>query len=208
MGLLRSIFGPSKEEIWHQISQEIKGEYIDGGFWGRDVLLYRHGEWEILLDTYTVKSGSGSSSSSQTYTRMRAPFINKDNLHFKIYRESIFSPIGKLFGMQDIEIGDSFFDNEYVIKGNDEGKIKELFANERLRRLIESQPGVHFEIRDDEGFFSTSFPDGVDELYFQTSGTLTDKSTLRALFELFALTLEHLVEIDSAYENDPGISLV
>lgn len=50
----RSFFGPSKDEIWTQIATDIGGEYIDGGFWGKDVLLYTHGEWPILLDTYTV----------------------------------------------------------------------------------------------------------------------------------------------------------
>ncbi len=48
----RSIFGPSKDEIWSQIATDIDGEFIQGGFWGKDVLLYKHGDWQILLDTY------------------------------------------------------------------------------------------------------------------------------------------------------------
>ena len=98
----------------------------------------------------------------------------------------------------------AFFDNECVIKGNNEGEVKRFFVNERLHRLIE--PGVHFEISDNEGLFPTRF--GIDELSFQTSYILTDKSTLRALFELFALILEHRIESDSAYDNGPKASLV
>ena len=94
------------------------GEFIDGGFWGKDVLSYRHGEWQFLLDTYTVTTSTGTSTSSVTYTRMRAPFLNKDSLYFKIYRQGFFSSIGKLFGMQDIEVGDPFFDKEFIIKSN------------------------------------------------------------------------------------------
>ena len=60
MGLLRSLLGPSKSEIWPEISKQIGGEFIDGGFWGKDVLVYQHGEWEILLDTYSVSHGSFS----------------------------------------------------------------------------------------------------------------------------------------------------
>jgi hypothetical protein len=111
MSLLRSIFGPSKDEIWSSIAKDIGGKYIDGGFWKKDVLRYRHRDWEILLDTYTQSSGSGSNHSSTTYTRMRAPFVNKDGLYFKIYRKGIFSSIGRFFGMQDLEIGDSFGSN-------------------------------------------------------------------------------------------------
>ncbi len=36
----RSFFGPSKDEIWSQIATDIDGEYIDGGFWKKDVLIY------------------------------------------------------------------------------------------------------------------------------------------------------------------------
>ena len=82
MGFLRSIFGPSKDEIWSQIARHIGGQYEDGGFFGRDILRYQSGEWEISLDTYTVSTGK----SSTTYTWMRAPFANTDGLYFKIYR--------------------------------------------------------------------------------------------------------------------------
>ena len=32
MGILRSAFGPSKDEIWTQIATDIGGEFIEGGF--------------------------------------------------------------------------------------------------------------------------------------------------------------------------------
>jgi len=66
MGLLESFFGPSKETIWSQIAGEIGGEYIDSGFWEKDVLLYKHNEWEILLDTFT----RSNNNSFTTYTRL------------------------------------------------------------------------------------------------------------------------------------------
>ncbi len=203
MGILRSVFGPSKDEIWSQISRDIGGEFIDGGFWGKDVLAYKHDEWQILLDTFTVSTGK----SSTTYTRMRAPFVNKDGLYFKIYRENIFGKAGKFFGMQDIVIGDPFFDEKFIIKGNDENKVKMLLLNDKLKELIDLQPRVSFEIRDDEGWFSQKFPEGVDELYFQCVGIIKETSLLKGLFDLFSLTLERLVRIDSAYENDPGVIL-
>lgn len=31
MGILRSIFGPAKDEIWSQIARDIGGEFIEGG---------------------------------------------------------------------------------------------------------------------------------------------------------------------------------
>ncbi len=205
MGILRSIFGPSKDEIWSQIATDIGGEFIDGGFWGlgKDVLVYKHGEWQLLLDTYT----QGSGNSSTTYTRMRAPFVNKDGLYFKIYREGFFSSVGKFFGMQDIQIWDPFFDEQFIIKGNSPEKIRRLLADTKLKELVKQQPRIHFEIRDDEGWFGADFPDGTDELYFQSVGVIKETALLKSLFELFTVTLADLVQIDSAYENDPNVML-
>ena len=69
MGLVREIFGPSKQEIWSQLSQDIGVDYEEEGFFkaGKDVLSHR--EWQITLDTYTVHSGK----TTIVYTRMRAP---------------------------------------------------------------------------------------------------------------------------------------
>lgn len=202
----RGIFGPSKDEIWTQIANDIDGEFIEGGFWGEDVLIYKHGEWQILLDNYTVMMHTGTVTIPTTYTRMRAPFINKDGLYFKIYREGFFSSIGKLFGMQDIKIGDPFFDNEFIIKGNNPEKIKLLLANAKIKELCQEQPQIHFEIKDDEGWLGPDFPEGVDQLSFQC-GVINETALLKSLFELFSITLERLVQIDSAYEDDPKVQL-
>lgn len=202
----RGIFGPSKDEIWTQIANDIDGEFIEGGFWGEDVLIYKHGEWQILLDNYTVMMYTGTVTIPTTYTRMRAPFINKDGLYFKIYREGFFSSIGKLFGMQDIKIGDPFFDNEFIIKGNNPEKIKLLLADAKIKELCQEQPQIHFEIKDDEGWLGPDFPEGVDQLSFQC-GVINETALLKSLFELFSITLERLVQIDSAYEDDPKVQL-
>jgi hypothetical protein len=133
--------------------------------------------------------------------------VNKDGLYFKIYREGFFSSMGKFFGMQDIEIGDPFFDDQLIIKGNDPEKIKLLFADATIKELIQRQPRVHLEIRDDEGWFGAAFPEGVDELYFQCVGVIRETELLKSLFTLFSHTLMRLVQIDSAYEDDPNVKL-
>lgn len=204
MGLLKSVFGPSRKEIWSQIADEIGGEMIDAGFWKGDGLRFRHGEWEILLDTYTVQTGN----SSVTFTRIRAPFVNKDRLQLKLYREGFFSSIGKFFGMQDIEIGDPCFDDKFIIKGSDENKIRQLLSSNQLKELIDLQPNISLVIKDNEGTFGKSYPEDVDLVEFACGGVVVDKEKLRALFFMFSVLLERLVEIDSAYAHDPGVRLL
>ncbi len=203
MSFLRAIFGTSRNEIWEQIAKELGGEYRDGGVLGKNMLRVRSGDWEITLDTYAV----GEGDTLATHTRMRAPFINKDGLYFKISREGLFAPIENLLGMQDIAVGDEYFDKNFLIKGNNEEKVKMLLKSPKLKTLIREQPEINFQIRDDDGWFGKVFPDGVDELYFECYGILRDEKKLKALFDLFSTTLERLVQIDSAYENDPNIEL-
>jgi len=203
LAFLKNLFGPSRQEIWKQLCTEIGARYVDGGFWKGDKVQATHGPWTITLDTYTVSNGK----TSTTYTRMRAPFVNTESFRFTVYRKGIFSDIGKWFGMQDIEIGDEAFDRDFILKSNQELKLQELLGSSGLRDLIDRQPEIYFAVKDDEGYFGSSFPEGVDELYFQVVGVIKDVERLKLLYELFSETLEQLCRIGSANENAPNVSL-
>ena len=63
-------FGPSKDEAWKRLAEEIDADFIGGGFWkGSSKVEARSGPWTVTLDTYTVHTGHAHF----TYTRMRAP---------------------------------------------------------------------------------------------------------------------------------------
>src|SRR3954452_14557103 len=139
-------FGPSKDEVWRQLSQEIGAEYVEGGFWKGKKVQAHVGPWTITLDTHTESSGE----SSVTYTRLRAPYVNPEGFRFTIYRRGFFSDLGKLMGMQNIEVGDPEFDAAFVIKGNDEPNVRSLFGDARVRSLIAAQPQMWLQVKDSE----------------------------------------------------------
>jgi hypothetical protein len=201
--MLRNCFGPSKKEIWRQLSEQIGARYVEGGFLKGDKVEATHGEWIVTLDNYAVSTGKVTI----VYTRMRAPYVNPDGFRFTIYRGGSFSELGKWFGMQDIEVGDEAFDREFVVKGNDESRVRQLFSNPRIRELIALQPKIHFTVKDDEGWFGAKFPDGVDELLFVVGGVIKDVERLQRLYELFAETLDELCRMGSAYTTAPDVRL-
>lgn len=182
------LFGPSKREVWEQLTSEINAEVVDGGFWKGNRVEGRHNNWTIYLDTYTVSTGK----SSMTYTRMRAPFVNSKDFYFKVYNTGVFSEIGKWLGGQDIEVGYELFDSEYVIQGSDENAVKSLFSNERIRSLIQELPRVKLEIKQSEGIFGPRFQENEGELFFLVPGVMKDIDHLKRLFELFSEVLETL----------------
>ena len=197
------LFGTSRKEVWKQFTQEISGNYIEGSFSKGPRIEYKHKYWTIYLDTYTVSTGK----STITYTRMRAPFINKKKFNFKIYRRGIASNIGKALGMQDIEIGYDYFDNDYIIKGNDEVLLRKLFQNHKIRDLIEGQSRIVLEIKDNEGRFGPKFNDNESELSFIVVGVIKDKERLNNLFDLFVKVINELESMGITLNQTPEVKL-
>src|SRR4051812_3914320 len=111
-------FGPSKDEVWEQLSREIDADFVEGGFWKGSKVQAHVGLWTVTLDTMTEHHQHGATQHHHTtYTRLRAPYINPEQFRFTIYRKGFFSGLGKLLGMQDIEVGDPDFDEAFIIKG-------------------------------------------------------------------------------------------
>jgi hypothetical protein len=196
-------FGPSKDEVWRQLGEEIGGDFVQGGFWKGAKVQAHVGSWTITLDTDTVSTGK----SSVTYTQMRAPYVNPDGFRFTVYRKGVFSGLGKLLGMQDIDVGDYEFDEAFMIQGTDEAKVQNFLADPQLRTMIAAQPQIRLTVNDSEGWFGPTFPDDVDELHFQVVGVIRDVEWLKGLFDLFAEVLDRLCRIGSGREEDAGVAL-
>ena len=194
----------SKEESWRQLCSEIGADFVKLGFGrGECKVVARVEQWSITLDTRTFgtslpQMGARTVSSN---TRMRAPYVNNDGFRFRIHRGGFLDELGKLFGMQDIEVGHSDFDRDFIIKANDQSKARSLFANAKILHLVQTQPSIAFQVKEEQdwdGWDAPSLPDGVEQLHFQDAGVIKDLQRLKSLFELFTETLNHLRHIGSA----------
>ncbi len=196
-------FGPGTEEVWGQLCNEIGGELVQNGRWQGSKVKLDSGPWTIVLDKHTVSDGENST----TYTRLRAPCLNPAGFRFELHRKGPLCGLGKLLGMQDIEVGDPEFDEAFIIKSNDEATVRELLANARIRQMIQVLPRVRLEIKDNEGWFGTKFPDEADELLLLAPGVIKDVAVLKSLFDLFATMLDQLCRIRATTKQHPGVSL-
>lgn len=195
-----AIFVPDRKVLWEQLSKEIHANLIEAGHWKGDRIEASHGNWTLYLDSNTIPTGD----TDITYTRMQAPFVSKDGMMFKIHRKSLFSGISKILGMKDIQVGHVGFDEDFIIKGNDEKQIVRLFNNAAIRDLILLQPTLSLEIKSTEG---TDEDDSDMELYFNIASSITDITLLERLFDLFMEVLDELVRIDSAYSRAPDVEI-
>jgi len=196
------LFGPSKKEIWRKLSEEIGANFVEGKFLRGDKVQAIHDDWIVTLDTYVVSTGK----TAIPFTRMRAPYVNPTGFRFTVYRQGFFSGIAKLLGMQDIQTGAPEFDAEFIVKGTDESKVRQLLDG-RIRQLLSAQSKVNLTVKDDEGWFGAAFPQGVDELHFSVPGILKDMAQLKSLYDLFAETLDRLCEIGAADKQASGVKI-
>jgi hypothetical protein len=181
--MLDALFGRDRDRLWQQVALEIGATY-NPDFWGDGKVLLQHRHATIVLDIYHYGKGSKA-------TRMRASFASRDGFWFTIYPRGMISSVRKWLGMQDVEVGHARFDEDYIIQGNDEAKVRELFANSQIRFLIESLPAIHFSIADHDHSF-WGLPAGIDELCLTTNDDMRELNGLKLLFELFAETLDEL----------------
>ncbi|MEM8898758.1 MAG: DUF3137 domain-containing protein [Bacteroidota bacterium] len=196
---LMHIFRPEKREVWEILSRQLGGRLIlSKGFKDKDAVVASYKNWTIVLDSY-------SKPKRATRTRIRANYVNRDSFYFRIFRRSLASSIKKVAGMQDVIIGYPAFDDDFIIQGNDERKLRSLFTPDRIRELISWQPEISLENIVDDSWVTAPFREGTSMLMFEVKGLITDIDRLKDLYNLFAEILNQLCHIGSAYEDDPSL---
>ena len=160
VNFFKSCFGPSRDEVWTALRAQIGGEIVPRTTWRGEKLRADVRDWTVTLDEYSTVVMAGKVPVHIQHTRMRAPFPNPGGFRFSIHRASAFSYLGTLLGMQDIQTGHPEFDEAFVIKSNDEVSVRSLCDSEKLRALVTAQPKFQLSVRDDEGWFGTTYPRG------------------------------------------------
>jgi hypothetical protein len=139
-----------------------------------------------------------------TYTRLRAPFVNKDGFIFTVFRVGSFED-QHAADDSDVQLGVADFDDAFVVKSNNLGQAKKLFSVQKIRDLLCDQPNVFFNASKHSGWYSADFPEGVGELLFQARGEIKNLARLKHLYKLFGETLDQLCQIGSATHDKTGV---
>ena len=208
-GFIKLLFGPKRDKIWLELSEELNGKFAKGKFWGKESRVeIKHRECTITLDSCSICYGAGALIVA---TRMRLPFITIDGFRFRIFRKSIFGDSDRPYDLKYIntKIGFPEFENNFTIEGNKEEKLIQLFKNSKIRDLIFSIPsGFTLDIKN---WKNTYYPENVYILHFEIFRSLfsiNDIEFLRLLFYLFAEIFDQLCLIGSACKDDPKVNVI
>lgn len=176
-------FGPSYKEIWGQAAEALGAEYNKGGFFSSAVVSHQHKNRTITLDKYTVSTGK----TYVEYTRVRCDLYGKRDFKSKIYRKGFFSGLGKALGLQDIEIGFPQFDEDFIIKSNDEDLVRNVLGVQEIRSLMSSLKYINIKTR--------SKHDGSGNMEYLVPRVIKDVEAVKNIFHLFTALLDRYDEL-------------
>lgn len=86
------------------------------------------------------------------FTRMRIELSGLPE-GLRVFRQNVWSKVGKALGMQDITTGDSRFDSSFMIKGNDPTAVLDYLTPGRRMALLMHADELHGLELQEEGLF-------------------------------------------------------
>lgn len=123
-------------ETWRQVAAELGLSASIGKGLSRPTLSGQIGGRPVKIDTYTQRSGNNNT----TYTRYRVGYPPL-GIGLNLKREGAFSVITKLFGAQDVTVGDDLFDDSFTVKTSSPERLRALLTpsvRSGLLRLLAS----------------------------------------------------------------------
>lgn len=118
---------------WRVMAPRVGGALDEGGWLKPPSIRYAvHGRPSVLEELGRLGDADDRCARLTVDLRGRSPGT------LKIFPEGFFSPIAKLFGAQDLRIGDPRFDSLYVVKATPPSLAAAVFGTGRREALIEA----------------------------------------------------------------------
>ena len=127
-------------ETWRRVASELGLQIQVKSGLAKPTINGRLNGLPVTIDTYTHRSGNNST----TYTRYRVGYPSL-GLGLKMQREGGFSFFGKLFGIEDVQVGDPVFDGAFKIETSNQAKLVAFLTpsvRSSLLRLMASYPSA------------------------------------------------------------------
>lgn len=136
------------KHVWMEFAEEFQGSVDDpnpdSSQTGMSIMVPVKNTDRVLV--YTLEPGKNGNHSQTT---IETNYSGSGNFKFALHPQKQLSALSKLFGMQDIIIGDKDFDPRFVIKGSDAGRVRDLFADAAIRALIIDEPTIEISAHPD-----------------------------------------------------------
>src|SRR5688572_13784996 len=167
------ITGNTEEEIWQQVANDLaqKGDILEYSA----QLVQGHTDIYMTID---IDLGGGFEGGYET-TSFMAPLAETKPFKFHIHEQNWVNEIGKVFGLEDVELGYPELDEAFIIKTNEPETLKALLADENLRRALLKHRECELKLspENDE-------PEAQHLLTYTIDQAITEVSELREIYHM------------------------
>jgi hypothetical protein len=136
------ITGQSEEQIWSTMAEQLTALPEDKNY-NAEVVIGPH-TVTVDIDSHVSTAGEAEGITTLLTAQLPADF----EFRFLLQKQNFFKEIRKLFGMQDIIVGNEELDKKYIIQTNDVDKIKQLLSDNEVCEGLVKFPVITYEIRD------------------------------------------------------------
>ncbi|WP_165228803.1 hypothetical protein [Aquisphaera insulae] len=204
------------DEVLQRFSREIEAEYHPGdGPYRRTIRIgdrwvHSYGTVHARAGPWIVSIGGYTREHERTFTQLYAPYSNPGGFRFSVHSTDFLTRLARKLGLwRPVDVGFPECTEAFVITGNDDDRLRTLFAEPRFRELIGARRRFSMEVQDKPWRFAIGaepdFPPDVDMLVLEVREGVTDVGQLKSLADGFAATLEQLCRTGSARSEPPGV---
>ncbi|MCA9263573.1 MAG: hypothetical protein KDA60_06975 [Planctomycetales bacterium] len=127
--IVGSVKNQATNATYDRLARKHRGVLQPGGFFSRPTVQFSRDDARYLVN-HVATGGK-----NKTYFTQVHVFGPLPQMRCEIYPEGMWSTLGKLVGMTDIEIGSFEFDRQYVIKGSTVAMLREVI-NAQVQVLL------------------------------------------------------------------------
>lgn len=184
----QNITGRTEEEVWEQINAQflLNPDPLDY------TAVIEQENRKIVLDI-DIDLGGGFESGYEN-TILSADLHTSPAFRFAIHHQNFTDEIGKFFGMEDVQIGFSEFDEQLIVKTNDKQRVREIFSDVEVRKVFETLTAFTFGITHHKAGNEKNAP----FLELQIERGITNPAKLREIYHAF---FSVLVVVDTEHSE-------
>ena len=112
----------TRASAFQQLAARFGGTSQGGGFFEKPSAHFNYQGVSTLVDTYST-----GGKHPKHYLQLRIYWPQND-LRCEVYPEGFFLRLGKMLGMEDVEIGSPHFDRDYIISGGSAATLSKLLS--------------------------------------------------------------------------------
>jgi hypothetical protein len=180
MDNLRQFSGETESEIWQQITSDMlkQGEILE-----YSAQIEQQG-YVVYFDI-DIDLGGGFEGGFETTTFM-APVAN-NAVKFQLYPQNWLNEVGKILGLEDVELGFPELDEAFIIKANHPELLKKLFADKTIRDVLLKYPSAELKLAPEH-----HEPDARNLLTFSLDLAVLSPEHLREIYDMMLQLLKKL----------------